>query len=143
MYTCVLWFVAKDADFNDKPMEEALQCNEMMEEPTLVDRSLNIIKGSLEPNFAPQGFIDRTMGAVDALSTFIERSGEHKFDLKNLEPVLKAVSVIQPDIEEIGANLAMAMPEEEEDWHDKEDWGMHQFRVINLVVFCIINFGNG
>ena len=132
MYTCVPWFVAKDADFNDKPMEEALQCNEMMEEPSLVENSLNIIKGSLEPNFAPQGFIDRTMGAVDALTTFIEKSSEHKFDLKNLEPVLKAVSVIQPDIEEIGANLAMAMPEEEEDWHDKEDWGMFQLRVINL-----------
>ena len=123
------WLVAKDADFNDKPMEEALQCNEMMEEPTLVDRSLNIIKGSLEPNFAPQGFIDRTMGAVDALTTFIEKSSEHKFDLKNLEPVLKAVSAIQPDIEAIGANLPM--PEEEawpEDWHDKDDWGMFLFQ---------------
>jgi len=117
---------AKDSEFNDyRPMEEALQCNDMMEEPTLVDNSLKIVKGAVEKDFAPKGFVDRTMGVIGALEAFIQATAEHKFDLQNLEPVLKAASAVQPDIEEMAGKIGEMMPEEEEDeWH--EDWDKHE-----------------
>ena len=86
-------------------MEEALQCNDMMEEPTLVDNSLRIVKGAIEKDFAPKGFVDRTMGVVGALEAFIQATAEHKFDLQNLEPVLKAATAVQPDIEEMAGKI--------------------------------------
>ena len=86
-------------------MEEALQCNDLMEEPTLIDSSLKIVKGAIEKDFAPNGFIDRTMGVVGALESFIHATAEHKFDLQNLEPVLKAASAVQPDFEEMAGKI--------------------------------------
>ena len=99
-------FLAKDSEFNDnRPMEEALQCNDMMEEPTLIDNSLRIVKGAVEKDFAPKGFVDRTMGVVGALESFIQATAANKFDLQNLEPVLKAASAVQPDIEEMAGKI--------------------------------------
>merc|ERR1712179_791440 len=98
-------------------MEEAKQCMEMMDEPTLIDNSLNILRGAVEKDFAPAGFVDRTMGVVDALEQFVQKS-EHKFDLKNLEPVLKAATKVQPDIEAMAGKIAEAEAEGE----DHKDW---------------------
>ena len=79
----------------------------------------------MEKDFAPTGFVDRTMGVVDALEQFVQKS-EHKFDLKNLEPVLKAATKVQPDIEAMAGKIAEAEAEKEDhgdhkDW-DHEDW---------------------
>ena len=74
----------------------------------------------MEKDFAPTGFVDRTMGVVDALEQFVQKS-EHKFDLKNLEPVLKAATKVQPDIEAMAGKIAEAEAEKE-DHGDHKDW---------------------
>ena len=79
----------------------------------------------MEKDFAPAGFVDRTMGVVDALEQFVKKS-EHKFDLKNFEPVLKAATQVQPDIEAMAGKIAEVEAEKEDhgdykDW-DHEDW---------------------
>lgn len=102
-------------------MKEAPVCQDMTQEPYLMENSLKILKNSIEGDFVPKGSVERSINVADEIQGFVEKSQSQKFDIKNLIPVLEAASKVQADVEQVVAKV------EQHDFDDA-DWSEYEIK---------------